>query len=79
MNEAVVVDCVRTPIGRAHKDRGVYRNVRSDDLAVAVVEALVERTGIDPAEIEDVAWGNVKQQGEQGFGRSCLAHRFYLD
>ena len=66
MKQAVVVDCVRTPIGRAHKDKGVFRDVRSDDLAVAVVRALVERTGIDPAEIEDVVLGNTQQQGEQG-------------
>ena len=35
MKRAVIVDCVRTPIGRAHKDKGVFREVRSDDLAVA--------------------------------------------
>jgi acetyl-CoA acyltransferase len=67
MKQAVVVDCVRTAIGRAHKEKGVFRNVRSDDLAVAVVKALVDRTGIDPAEIEDVVLGNTQQQGEQGF------------
>src|SRR5436305_1813833 len=64
---AVIVDAVRTPVGRAHKDKGWFRNVRSDDLAVAVVRALVERTGIDRAEIEDVVMGNTAQQGEQGF------------
>lgn len=67
MKSAVVVDCVRTPIGRAHKEKGVFRDVRSDDLAMAVVRALVDRTGIDPAEIEDVVLGNTQQQGEQGF------------
>ncbi len=67
MKQPVIVDCVRTPIGRSHKDKGVYRDVRSDDLAVAVVKALVERTGIDPAEVEDVVLGNTQQQGEQGF------------
>jgi acetyl-CoA acyltransferase len=66
MKSAVVVDCVRTPIGRAHKERGWFRDVRSDDLAVACVKALVERTGIDPAEIEDVVLGNTQQTGEQG-------------
>jgi acetyl-CoA acyltransferase len=63
---AVVIQCVRTPIGRAHKDRGWFRDVRSDDLAVACVKALVERTGIAPAEIEDVILGNTQQTGEQG-------------
>jgi acetyl-CoA acyltransferase len=66
MKRAVIVDCVRTPVGRAHKDKGVFREVRSDDLAVEVVKALVERTGIDAAEIEDVVLGNTQQQGEQG-------------
>ena len=63
---AVVVDCVRTPIGRAHAERGWFRDVRSDDLAVACVKALIERTGIDPAAIEDVVLGNTQQTMEQG-------------
>jgi acetyl-CoA acyltransferase len=66
MKQPVVVQCVRTPIGRAHKEKGVFRHVRSDDLATAVVRALVERSGIDPAEIEDVVLGNTQQHGEQG-------------
>lgn len=66
MKSAVVIDCVRTPIGRAHKERGYFRDVRSDDLAVACVKALVDRTGIDPAEIEDVLFGNTQQTMEQG-------------
>lgn len=67
MKTAVIVDCCRTPIGRAHPEKGVFRDVRSDDLAVAVVKGLIERTGIDPAEIEDVVLGNTQQQKEQGF------------
>ncbi len=67
MKNAVVVDCVRTPIGRAHAERGWFRDVRSDDLAVDVIKALIERTGIDPESIEDVVLGNTQQQGEQGF------------
>ena len=66
MSSAVIVDCVRTPIGRAHKERGVFRQVRSDDLAVTCIEALIERTGIDPAAIEDVVMGNTQQTMEQG-------------
>ncbi len=66
MKRAVIVDCVRTPVGRAHKDKGVFRDVRSDDLAVQVVEALVERSGVDVNEIEDVVMGNTQQTGEQG-------------
>ncbi|HEX4146739.1 MAG TPA: acetyl-CoA C-acyltransferase FadA [Pirellulales bacterium] len=64
---AVIVDCLRTPIGRSHKEKGVFRDVRSDDLAVAVVRGLIDRSGIDPAEIEDVVLGNTQQQREQGF------------
>src|SRR5918992_2065004 len=67
MKSAVIVDCLRTPIGRAHKDKGIFRDVRSDDLAAGVVKALVERSGVDPAEIEDVVMGNTQQTGEQGF------------
>src|SRR5688572_14315858 len=67
MTEAVIIDACRTPIGRAHKDKGVFRDVRSDDLAAGVVKALVERTGIDPSVIDDVVMGNTQQQGEQGF------------
>ena len=66
MSSAVVVDCVRTPIGRAHQEKGMFRDVRSDDLAVACVETLVQRTGIDPGEIEDVILGNTQQTMEQG-------------
>ena len=66
MKSAVIVDCVRTPVGRAHKDKGVFREVRSDDLAVAVVKALVQRTGIDPNLVEDVVMGNTQQTMEQG-------------
>jgi len=66
MKNAVVVDCVRTPIGRSHAERGYFRDVRSDDLAVACVEALVERTGVDAAEVEDVVMGNTNQTLEQG-------------
>jgi acetyl-CoA acyltransferase len=66
MKTAVIIDAVRTPIGRAHKDKGYFRDVRSDDLAVSCLKALIERTRIDPAEIEDVLLGNTQQTGEQG-------------
>jgi acetyl-CoA acyltransferase len=66
MKNAVVVDCVRTPIGRSHAERGYFRDVRSDDLAVACVEAILERTGVDADEVEDVVLGNTNQTLEQG-------------
>ena len=67
MSNAVIIDACRTPIGRSSSEKGVFRDVRSDDLAVAVVRGLLERTGIDPVHAEDVVLGNTKQQTEQGF------------
>lgn len=67
MTSAVIVECCRTPVGRAHPLKGWYRKVRSDDLAVEVVKAVVARSGIDPAEVEDLVLGNTQQQREQGF------------
>jgi acetyl-CoA acyltransferase len=66
MNSAVVIDAVRTPVGRADAEKGLFRDVRADDLSARVIEALIERTGIEPRLIEDVVWGCVQQQGEQG-------------
>ncbi len=67
MKHAVIIDAVRTPVGRASADKGYFRDVRSEDLSAHVMRALIERTGIEPRLIEDVRWGCVQQQGEQGF------------
>ena len=67
MRNAVIVDCVRTPVGRAHKDRGYYRDVRSDDLATLCVQALMQRNAIPVEEIDDLILGNTQQTREQGF------------
>jgi acetyl-CoA acyltransferase len=61
-----VVACCRTAIGRSHADRGLFRNVRGDELAAAVVQAVVERSGVDPESIEDVVLGATQQRGELG-------------
>ncbi len=61
MRSAVIVDAVRTPIGRSHAERGVYRDTRSDDLAAACVQSLVARTGIDPSLIDDLVLGCANQ------------------
>lgn len=66
MRSAVIVDAVRTPIGRSHAERGVYRDTRSDDLAAACVQSLVARTGIDPGLIDDLVLGCANQTLEQG-------------
>ena len=73
MKHAVVIDAVRTPIGRASADKGYFRDVRAEDLSAHVMRALVERTGIEPRLIEDVRWGCVQQQGEQGFDVARIA------
>src|SRR6187551_962069 len=61
MPEAYLVDAVRTPMGAY---RGALSGVRPDDLAAHVVRAVVERTGVDPAEITDVYFGAANQSGE---------------
>ena len=67
MREVVVVDGVRTPIGRAGRDKGYYRDIRSDDLAVNCIRRLLEKNPkVNPAEIEDVVFGCANQSGEQG-------------
>jgi acetyl-CoA acetyltransferase len=61
MIDAVVIDAVRTPIGR---HGGALSSVRPDDLAAIPIRALVERTGIAPASIEEVILGCANQAGE---------------
>ncbi len=71
MPEALIVDAVRSPIG---KKNGTLASVRADELAGQVLNGLVERVGVDPAEIEDVQMGCVSQVGEQALnvGRVAL-------
>ncbi len=64
MYNAVVVEAVRTPLG---KRGGQLKDVHPVDLAADVLAAVVERAGIDPALVEDVIMGCVMQTGEQGF------------
>jgi acetyl-CoA acyltransferase len=73
MRHAVVVEAVRTPIGRAHAEKGMYRDVRAEDLSADLIKALIDKSGIDPGAIEDVHWGCVKQQGEQGYNVGRMA------
>ncbi len=60
--DAVVVDAVRTPVGRRG---GALAGEHPVDLSAHVLDALVARTGLDPALVEDVIWGCVSQTGEQ--------------
>ncbi|AZG46975.1 thiolase family protein [Gordonia insulae] len=75
MTNAVIVDAVRTPIGKG-KATGALHDVHAVDLLAHSLSALVDRTGIDPALIDDVVSGVVTQSGEQGFNiarRALLA------
>jgi acetyl-CoA acyltransferase len=67
MRQAVIIDAARTPIGRAHAEKGIFRDVRADDLSADLMEALLKRVGIPAALVEDIHWGCVKQQAEQGY------------
>jgi acetyl-CoA acyltransferase len=73
MRHAVVIDAVRTPIGRAHPEKGIYRDVRADDLSADLMQALLKRVGIPASAVEDIQWGCVKQQGEQGYDVARMA------
>ena len=64
MRDAVIVEAVRTPTG---KRNGGLAGVHPADLSAHVLRALVERSGIDPALVDDVIWGCVSQIGEQTF------------
>src|SRR5215813_4916461 len=67
MRRAVIIEAVRTPIGRAHAEKGMFRDVRADDLSADLMKSLLERVGLPASEVEDIQWGCVKQQGEQGY------------
>ena len=73
MRQAVVIEAVRTPVGRAHAEKGVYRDVRADDLSADVMKALLERVPFPANQIEDIHWGCVKQDREQGFNVARMA------
>ena len=68
--DAVIVDAVRTPIG---KKKGSLADWHAADLSAHVLRSLVERTGIDPAVVDDVIWGCVQQVGMQFFNVGRLA------
>ena len=61
MQDVVIIDALRTPIGR---HAGGLSDIRPDDLAAVVIREIVSRTGIDPAEVEEVYFGCANQAGE---------------
>ncbi len=70
MKQAVIVECLRTPIGR---HRGGLAVVRPDDLGALVIKELVARTKIDPALIDDCYWGAANQAGEDNRNAARMA------
>jgi acetyl-CoA acetyltransferase family protein len=70
MPDALIVDAVRSPIGRRD---GALSKIRGDELAGQVLNGLVERNDLDPAEVEDVQMGCVTQIGEQGWNIGRMA------
>jgi acetyl-CoA acetyltransferase family protein len=64
--EVVIVEAVRTPIGRGHPEKGYYKDIHPSNLLAKVYRELFERSGVDPAETGDVVTGCAQQFGEQG-------------
>ena len=65
--EVVIVEAVRTPIGRGHPEKGYYKDTHPNDLLGRCYSEVLERAGVDASEVEDVIAGCVQQFGEQGF------------
>jgi acetyl-CoA acyltransferase len=70
MPDALIVDAVRSPIG---KRDGTLSKIRGDELAAQILNGLVERNDLDPGEVEDVQMGCVTQIGEQGWNIGRMA------
>jgi acetyl-CoA acetyltransferase family protein len=70
MPDALIIDAVRSPIGRRD---GTLSKIRGDELAGQILNGLVERNDLDPAEVEDVQMGCVTQVGEQGWNIGRMA------
>jgi acetyl-CoA acyltransferase len=70
MPDALIIDAVRSPIGRRN---GALASIRGDELSAQILNGLVERNDLDPAEVEDVQMGCVTQIGEQGWNIGRMA------
>ncbi len=64
--EVVIVEAVRTPVGRGHEEKGIYKDVHPSTLLAKTYSEVIDRAGIDASEVEDVVAGCVQQFGEQG-------------
>jgi len=65
--EVVIVEAVRTPIGRGHPEKGYYKDTHPNELLGRTYTEVISRAGIEPAQVEDVVTGCVQQYGEQMF------------
>ncbi len=65
--DVVIVEAVRTPIGRGHAEKGYYKDTHPNELLGKCYTEVIERAGVDPAAVEDVICGCVQQYGEQMF------------
>jgi len=65
--EVVIVEAVRTPIGRGHAEKGYYKDTHPNELLGRCFTEVIDRAGIDAGEVEDVITGCVQQYGEQMF------------
>ncbi len=65
--EVVIVEAVRTPIGRGHPEKGIFRDTHANELLGRCFTELIESAGIEPEQVEDVIGGCVQQYGEQMF------------
>lgn len=66
MKEVVIIDCIRTPMGRSKG--GIFRHVRAETLSAHLMDALLHRNpSLNPADIDDIIWGCVQQTKEQGY------------
>jgi acetyl-CoA acetyltransferase family protein len=63
MSTPVVVDALRSPLGKAE---GVFEDVRSEDLSIPVIDELLDRSGLTGDDVDDLVWGCAGQRGEQG-------------
>jgi acetyl-CoA acyltransferase len=71
MREVVIVGAARCAVGRAGK--GVLRNMRPDEMAAAVLKGLIQKTGLDPAQLDDIRLGCAMPEAEQGLNVARIA------
>lgn len=63
--EVTIIDAVRTPVGRGHKEKGYYKDTHPNELLGSVQKAVLDRAGLEPTKVDNVLAGCVQQIGEQ--------------